>query len=280
MKKLLPINLICLIVFQSSMLFGMKGNNSNGMIEGSICLINSTAMSMCYPSFQDPLFGILKGQQKKHLELLLNTKLIDNDPLVAVRVFSDGCYDLCNTDLFLKTHSKYEEYLKIVEKQKKLGCCNGELEKNEISIIDDVEDNARFPRYLPLSFIYRKKENDILELQVFGQLVRLKCTTQYYHDDLFHVALEKRQEVFEKNPRWLMGDEKILVKKGILVKKWWCIKKLLLDFIGCDSPGFYMHGPNSFPFCKKYKQNACYIRWFKWWFILLTSWFNNNLIVR
>ncbi len=155
MKKLLPINLICLMVFQSVMLFGMESellnDDSDEALRGFVSIDYS---HLIYSSSQKN--GTFKDIQKDFLEKTFGVSLEDKDLLIRVRVKSKASSDWSYTGLIklIKLHPDYEKCMKLYSK------CKTYISEENLRLRNcflRIRQERRFPSYFPLSFFQGKK---------------------------------------------------------------------------------------------------------------------------
>ena len=116
MKKLSPINLICLMLGQSAMLLGMESELNHGsgeVLRGFLCI--SWLGKPSYPTSQTGKF-ISSDLQISFLKKVLGVVVKSNEPLIPVLAKSDksgesyywSCY---SHDKFIKLHPEYSSNL-------------------------------------------------------------------------------------------------------------------------------------------------------------------------
>jgi len=236
MKKLLPINLICLMVFQSAMLFGMESELNHGsgeVLRGFLCI--SWLGKPSYPTSQTG--NISCDLRKSFLKRVLGVRVKSNELLIPVLAKSNKrgeSYDLScySHDKFIKLHPKY----------------SSNLIKTDPKLLIKITEEMCFPSYLPWSLLQGKKEGDVVRLLVHGLNVELICSQLLSRQgdkgpERFEDKLKEVVKIFAENPKYVLGDERAFVKKGILVKR------------GTT----YKNGPNGFD-NKNKKNNDCTIQ--------------------
>ena len=239
MKKLLSFSLICLMVFQFAMLLGMEPAKSGKVLEGTISVMGK------------PFYSLDK---RKRLDSVFGTTIEKGDPIVKVWVRDTTCKNWSNTpyEKFMKTHPKYQKYLKIRSKLSKdfEGNVNGPKDEEQ-DMFSEIYSARLVPNFFPVSWFRDKQGGGFLQkkaflaLCIFGVPVKIKFDGVRVKDPnnwcapmvLFHGGLQKLQTDFEKTPRWEEGEEERLVKEEILVKNW-LIKKWWTG-------NTHSHGPNS-----------------------------------
>ena len=234
MKKLLPINLICLMVFQSAMLFGMENESNNGrdkVLKGFLCI--SWLGKPSYPTSQIGKF-ISSDLQISFLKKALGVIVKKNEILIPVLVKSNESYywSCYSHEKFIELHPEY----------------SSNLIKTDQKLLTKITEEMCFPSYLPWSLLRGIKEGDVVRLLVHGLNVELICSQLLSRrgdkgSERFEVKLKEVMESFAKNPKYVLGDERAFVKKGILVK----------------TGTTYKNGPNGFDNENK-KNNYCTIQ--------------------
>ncbi len=236
MKKLSPINLICLMVFQSAMLFGMESELNHGsgeVLKGFLCI--SWLGKPSYPTSQTGKF-ISRDLQKSFLKRVLDVRVKSNELLIPVLAKSksdENYYWSCYShERFIELHSEY----------------SSNLIKTDPKLLIKITEEMCFPSYLPWSLLQGKKEGDVVRLLVHGLNVELTCSQLLSRQgdkgpERFEDKLKEVVKIFAENPKYVLGDERAFVKKGILVKR------------GTT----YKNGPNGFDNENK-KNNDCTIQ--------------------
>ncbi len=254
MKKLLMVSLICLMVFQSATLLGMESELNNGndkVLEGVLGI--SWLAKPSYPTSRTGKF-ICRDLQRSFLKRVLGVTVKSNELLIPVLAKSNellipvlaksnesyywSCY---SHEKFIELHPEY----------------SSNLIETDIKLLTTIAEEMCFPSYLPWSLLQGKKEGDVVRLLVYGLNVELICSQLLSRQgdkgpERFEDKLKKVMDIFAKNPKCVFGDEKTLVKKGILVKTG--TDKLGMSIHKHGTNGFYFHNANP------KKQNGCTVQ--------------------
>lgn len=231
------------MVFQSAaMLLGMEPDKSDNVLKGKISIIGK------------PFYS---SNEHKLLNDVFGTTVEKGDPIVKVWVRSKKWGNWSNSPpmKLIETHLKFSEFYKIVLKTS-VSC-------EEMSIYEKIHTNKQVPDFFPLSWFRDQqeegflKEGNFLTLYIFGIPVKLQCNGVKDLNNSnapmlpFHVGLKILLSDFAENPKYVLGDERMLVKQGILVKKG--------DTCKHGSKGFNFHNANPED-ANPEKQNGCTVQ--------------------
>ena len=219
--------------------------SSHGEIFMPTCIHEERLMQ--YPSVTSARFVNGESLDIKYLESAFGKTNIKNGiPVVNLFVWLNKN----DTEKFLKTHSQYPRYKKILSKlqqyfvikptkmEKALEIVKYDIEKlgDEEKKIYDKVSSRKIPKFFPLPLVIGKENGKSFTTKIFDVLVKLKCVSrkQCSKDPSttipFHVTLQRAEDCFVKSPRWVLGEQNKLIKEGILVRK----------------EGHVYHGPNGF----------------------------------